>query len=69
MSSIIPYTDKEKEILKTMHGLGFTPADIAKVLKTRTIKQIQNYGYDLGLRWTKEPEIDIAAYKRMIKGK
>jgi len=61
-----PYTKEEDEIILTMHKAGHGPEAMAKVLKSRSRQAIKDRGYDLKLKWTKAPEIDRAAFKRLM---
>jgi hypothetical protein len=64
-----PYTSQEDEIIISMNKAGYKPKDIAQVLLSRQESGIQDRGYNLGLKWTPEPEIDMEAYKKLMKGK
>jgi len=67
MSAMMPYTKRENEIIREMHAKGFGYDEIANVLVTRNAKSIKDHGYDLGLKWSKSPEIDEEAFKRKMK--
>jgi hypothetical protein len=60
------YTKEEDEIILKMHKAGHGPEAMAKVLKSRSIQAIKDRGYDLGIKWTKAPEIDMAEFKRLM---
>jgi len=62
-----PYTKQEDEIILQLNKKGYSPKDIAKVLKSRKADQIKDRGYTLGVKWTKEPEIDFEAFKKLMK--
>lgn len=62
-----PYTKQEDEIIIAMNKRGYKPQDIVKVLKSRSSKNIMDRGYDLGLKWTKPPEVDEKLFKEMMK--
>ncbi len=62
-----PYTEEEDKIIIEMNKAGFKQSDVAKVLKSREPRMIKARGYVLGLRWSKEPEIDYEAFKKVMK--
>jgi len=69
MGVSIPYTPQEDKIIREMNAKDFTPEDISKALKSRTAKAIKDHAYDIGVRWTKVPEIDMAKFNKLMKGK
>lgn len=66
----IPWTEGEREILKTMIAARKRAADIGRVLKSRSTAAIFNQAYSMGLKITGEtPEIDADEFKRIMKGR
>jgi len=66
----IKWTDKEIDILEKMVVAHKTPEDIVQVLKSRTTDSIRNKVQRMaGLEWTREPEFDMDAFNKLMKGK
>lgn len=65
----IKWTDKEIEILKKMIDANKTAEQIAQVIKSRTLEGIRNKVQRMGLTWVHEPEFDMDAFHKLMKGK
>lgn len=63
----MPWTDQEIKILKELAGREKNAREVALVLKSRTVEAISAKGYALGLSFEKSPEIDMDAYRAMMK--
>lgn len=62
------YTEQEDKVIIAMHGKGFDPKAISKVLLSRNAENVKDRGYALGLHWSKKPEIDMKEFNRLMKG-
>jgi hypothetical protein len=60
------FTKREDEIIKALHGKGYQPQDIIKVIKSRSKESIKDRAYVLGLKWTRPVEIDEQELKRLL---
>lgn len=65
----IIWSAKEVQILKQMLDAGITPETIALVLKTRTVTSIRNKVAREGWKIAPEPELDMDAFNKLMKGK
>jgi hypothetical protein len=63
------FTKREDEIIKALHGKGYQPQDIIKVLKSRTKESIKDRAYVIGLKWTRKVEIDMDEFKKLMGAK
>lgn len=57
---------KEVELIKTMLDAGKAPEEIALVLKSRSITSIRNKAAREGFKLVTEPDIDMAAFKKIM---
>jgi hypothetical protein len=60
---------KEVEILKQMLDANKTPQEVAQVLKSRTLDGIRNKVSKMGWQWAFEPEFDMDAFRKIMRGK
>jgi len=65
----IKWTDKEIDLMKKMVAAHKTAEDIVQVLKSRTTDSIRNKVQRMGLAWAHEPEFDMDAFNKLMKGK
>lgn len=66
----IPWTEKEKDLLKKMAEKGLTAKDVMLVLKSRSIASISAQAASMGLSLCqKEVEIDEVAFKKIMAGR
>jgi hypothetical protein len=62
------WKDQELDILKEMVEAGRSLQEIMSVLKSRTAEGIRNQMDSKGLSFSREPEIDMEAFKKIMKG-
>lgn len=66
----IPWTDKEKDILKKMAEKGRTAKEVITVLKSRSTRAINCQAAVMGLSLQeREVEIDEAAFRKIMAGR
>lgn len=64
----IKWTDQEAEIFKKMLEAHKTPEEVAQVFKSRSADGIRNKAQKMGLKWGYEPELDMDAFHKLMKG-
>jgi hypothetical protein len=62
------WKDQELDILKEMVEAGRSLQEIMSVLKSRTAEGIRNQMDSKGLSFSREPEIDMETFKKIMKG-
>lgn len=71
MNNPIIWSDEEVKILREMSEAGFTCDEISVVLKSRNSDSIRSKALRMGITVPRNgyPEIDVEAFKRLMKGK
>lgn len=65
----IKWTDKEIDLMTQMVSAHKTAEEIVQVLKSRSTDAIRNKVQRMGLAWAHEPEFDMDAFNKLMKGK
>lgn len=63
------WTDKETEVLIKMINARKTLKDISLVLKSKTSEAIRNKSDRMGMKFSRDVEIDMDAFNKLMKGK